>query len=201
MKSALNVIRSEHRALAAVIHGLQYLVEQVQKGGPAPDLKVFRAMIHYIDEFPERLHHPKEDRYLFARIMQRYPEGNSIISGLEAQHVHGAQRIRELERALLRWEEEGPVAFPDFAHQVKEFSDFHWKHMREEEDIVLPLAERVLLDEDWKEIDAAFEGNQDPLLGKDVQQGFDKLFSHIVNIAPPPIGLGPAASERKPDRR
>jgi hypothetical protein len=73
--------------------------------------------------------------------------------------------------------------------------------MREEEDIVLPLAERVLLDEDWKEIDAAFEGNQDPLLGKDVQQGFDKLFSHIVNIAPPPIGLGPAASERKPDRR
>jgi hemerythrin-like domain-containing protein len=195
MKTALEIIRSEHRALAAVIHGLQYLVEQVRKGGPAPDLKVFRAMIHYIDTFPERLHHPKEDRYLFAKIQQRYPEGNSIISGLEAQHVHGAQLIRELERALLAWEEEGAAAFPDFAHQVREFSDFHWKHMREEEDVVLPLAERVLLDEDWKEIDAAFEGNKDPLLGKDVQEDFDKLFSHIVNIAPPPIGLGPSIRE------
>ena len=38
--------------------------------------------------------------------------------------------------------------------------------MREEEDVVLPLAERVLLDEDWAEIDAAFEGNRDPLIGK-----------------------------------
>jgi hemerythrin-like domain-containing protein len=196
MKTALNIIRSEHRSLAAVIHGLQFLVEQVRKGEPAPDLKVFRAMIHYIDEFPERLHHPKEDRYLFARIMQRYPEGNSIISGLEAQHVHGAQLIRELERALLRWEEEGPSAFPDFAHRVEEFAQFHWQHMREEEDVALPLAERVLLDEDWKAIDAAFEGNQDPLIGKDVQQGFDQLFSHIVNIAPPPIGLGPAPAPK-----
>jgi hemerythrin-like domain-containing protein len=196
MRSALNIIRSEHRALAAVIHGLQYLVEQVHKGGAAPDLKVFRAMIHYIDNFPERLHHPKEDRYLFARIQARYPEGISIISGLEAQHVHGAQLIRELERALLRWEEEGTAAFPEFARQVSEYADFHWKHMREEEDVVLPLAERVLLDEDWKEIDAAFEGNRDPLLGKDTQKGFEQLFSHIVNIAPPPIGLGPDTSER-----
>jgi len=193
MKTALNIIRSEHRALAAVIHGLQYLVEQVQKGGPAPDLKVFRAMVHYIDTFPERLHHPKEDRYLFAKIQQRYPEGISIVSGLEAQHVRGAELIRELERSLLDWEERGQAAFPDFAHKVREFSEFHWKHMREEEDVVLPLAERVLLDEDWKEIDAAFEGNQDPLIGKDVEKDFDKLFSHIVNIAPPPIGLGPAA--------
>ena len=191
MKTALNIIRSEHRSLAAVIHGLQFLVEQIQKRGPKPDLKVFRAMIHYIDTFPERLHHPKEDRYLFAKIQLRYPEGNSIISGLEAQHVRGAELIRELERSLLEWEERGDIAFPDFAHKVREFSDFHWQHMREEEDVVMPLAERVLLDEDWKEIDAAFAGNQDPLIGKDVQKDFDKLFSHIVNIAPPPIGLGP----------
>jgi hypothetical protein len=67
--------------------------------------------------------------------------------------------------------------------------------MREEEDVVLPLAERVLLDEDWKEIDAAFEGNKDPLIGKVVQEDLDKLFSHIVNIAPPPIGVGPSAGE------
>jgi len=202
MKTALNIIRSEHRALAAVIHGLQFLVDQVRKGQPPPDLKVFRAMIHYIDEFPERLHHPKEDRYLFARIMQRYPEGNAIVSGLEAQHVHGAQLIRELERSLLRWEEEGQGAFPEFARRAEEYAEFHWKHMREEEDVVLPLAERVLLDEDWKAIDAAFEGNQDPLIGTDVQKNFDQLFSHIVNIAPPPIGLGPAPTPNGPqDRR
>lgn len=191
MRTALNVIRAEHRSLAAVIHGLQYLVDEIRKGRPAPDFKVFRAMLHYIDNFPERLHHPKEDRYLFAKLHQRYPEADAVLSGLEAQHVQGARLIRELERALLAWEEEGTPAFADFAHQVHEYSEFHWKHMREEEDVILPLAERVLTDEDWAEIDAAFEANRDPLIAKDVEKDFDKLFSHIVSIAPPPIGVGP----------
>ena len=43
--------------------------------------------------------------------------------------------------------------------------------MREEEDVVLPLAVRVLLDEDWNEIDAAFAGDEDPLIGKVLARG------------------------------
>lgn len=190
MRTALNVIRSEHRALAAVIHGLQYLVDQARKGPPAPDFKVLRAMLHYIDTFPERLHHPKEDRYLFAKVILRYPEGSSIISGLEAQHVHGAQLVRELERALLAWEEEGVTAFPSFAHQVRQFSEFHWKHMREEEDEVMPLAERVLSAEDWRAIDAAFTNNDDPMFGSAPREEYAALFKLILSQAPPPVGYG-----------
>ena len=28
-------------------------------------------MLRYIDEYPERLHHPKEDQFLFARLAKR----------------------------------------------------------------------------------------------------------------------------------
>jgi hemerythrin-like domain-containing protein len=191
MKTSLNVIRAEHRALAAIIHGLHYLVEQIRKGGPKPDFKVFRAMVYYIDTFPEKLHHPKEDRYLFRMLHERTQEANSVLESLEAQHIRGAALIRELEQALLRWEAGGDAFFPEFVRQVEHYSDFHWKHMREEEDFVLPLAERVLTAEDWKEIDAAFAGNADPLVGNDLQKDFNKLFSQIVSLAPPPIGVGP----------
>jgi hemerythrin-like domain-containing protein len=115
-----------------------------------------------------------------------------VLENLLVQHILGAKMIRELEHALLRWEEEGKAAFPEFARLAKEYSDFHWKHMQEEEDFVLPLAERVLTEEDWNEVDAAFASNQDPLFNKDVEKDFDRLFTHIVNIAPPPIGLGPS---------
>jgi hypothetical protein len=62
--------------------------------------------------------------------------------------------------------------------------------MQQEEEVVLPLAERALTDEDWREIDAAFAGNADPLIGQDVEKDFERLFTRIVNIAPPPIGVG-----------
>jgi hemerythrin-like domain-containing protein len=190
MRTALNVIRDEHRCLSAVLHGLQYFVNEVREDRRKPDFKVLRAMVHYIDTFPEKLHHPKEDRYLFARLRQRSTEGNAVLDRLEAEHIHGAKLIRDLEQDLLRWEMGGQDNFTAFADEVKHYADFHWYHMRQEEEVILPLAERALSEEDWREIDAAFAGNADPLIGKDVEKDFKRLFKRIVNIAPPPIGVG-----------
>jgi len=197
MKTALDVIRSEHRDLGAVLHGLQYLVREVRERRREPDFQVLRAMVHYIDTFPEKLHHPKEDRHLFARLRQRTKEASEVLDQLEAQHVHGAKLIRDLEQNLLRWEMGGPESFAAFADEVERFADFHWRHMRQEEDVVLPLAGRVLTAEDWREIDEAFAGNADPLIDKDLEKDFNRLFKRIVNMAPPPIGLGPEGPRRK----
>jgi hypothetical protein len=63
--------------------------------------------------------------------------------------------------------------------------------MRIEETIILPAAEIALSEEDWTELDLAFEQNADPLTGKYAPGPvFEKLFSRIVSIAPAPIGLG-----------
>jgi hemerythrin-like domain-containing protein len=158
-------------------------------------------MVQYIDRFPERLHHPKEDKYLFALLRQRTADADAVLDELEAQHVHGAKLIRDLEWTLVNWENKGATAFAEFARRVREYSEFHWKHMRQEEDVVLPLAERVLTAQDWSALDIAFEGNRDPLIGVEVQQDFDKLFSRIVNLAPPPIGLGPEPQAHPPTRK
>jgi hypothetical protein len=48
-----------------------------------------------------------------------------------------------------------------------------------------------LTDEDWAEVDQAFDLNADPLTGKHPPgPAFEKLFSRIVAKAPAPIGLG-----------
>jgi len=64
--------------------------------------------------------------------------------------------------------------------------------MRQEEEIILPAASRLLLAEDWQEIEAAFASNRDALTGLDMKDDFEKLFSLIVNITPAPMGLGDA---------
>ncbi len=62
--------------------------------------------------------------------------------------------------------------------------------MRKEEVEVMPAAERHLLPEDWAEIDAAFGSHGDPLFGVDAETEFGTLFRKIVDLAPPPIGVG-----------
>lgn len=189
MRSALDVIRGEHRSLTAVLIGLWYLVDEVSEGRSEPNFRVLRAMMHYIDTFPEKLHHPKEQRYLFPRLRQRTDTANAALDQLEAEHIHGKKLIRDLEQALLRWEMGGQQDFTTFAQAVEHYVGFHKRHMQREEQVILPLAERMLTEEDWREIDAAFSGNADPL-NAGVERDFEHLFRRIVTIAPPPLGFG-----------
>ena len=186
---AINKIHDEHRSLAAVLHGLKQLAHEAEDSTARPGFAAFRAMIRYIDEFPEKLHHPKEDDYLFARLVARYPAARSLVDRLHGEHVEGAQRVRELERALVFFEEGWPKGAREFRQTVDAFADFHWKHMRAEETELMPLAERHLTAEDWQAIDAAFGVNQDPVAGVQ-EKDMEALFTRIVNLAPAPVGLG-----------
>jgi hemerythrin-like domain-containing protein len=188
---ALRIIRDEHRTLAAVLHGMLHLVRQIGEGGARSDPKVLDAMVYYIDTFPERYHHPKEDRYLFRILRQRCAEAGPLIDRLETEHRAGSEKIRALEQALTRFHAGGKTEFTNFRTAVEAYAKFHWDHMQAEERELLPLAEKYLTAADWSEIDTAFEGHADPLLGADVAEQYDALFSRIVNLAPPPIGVGP----------
>jgi len=191
MNKAIRIIRDEHRSISAVLSGLIELTRVARTPGVQPGFAVFRAMIHYIDEFPERLHHPKEDRFLFARLAERAPETRPLLEELRQEHVRGAQLVRELESALLAYEVEGARALPAFDAAVSAYAQFHWDHMRKEEERVLPLAQQHLTEADWRWIEDAFSGNRDPIADLR-ERDFEKLYDRIVNLAPAPIGLGEA---------
>ena len=189
---AIWIIRDEHRALAAILHGMLFLVRKIRDRGATPDFNLFGAMIYYIDAFPERFHHPKEDRYLFHVLRIRHPASASLLDRLEDEHRTGAYKIRALEQALARYQHGGVSEFPDFAKAVEDYAAFHWNHMRAEEDEVLPLAEKHLSAADWDGVDTAFLGHVDPMHGAGAEGEYQALFTRIVNLAPPPIGVGPA---------
>jgi len=188
--NAINVIHDEHRSLAAVLHGMLYLVRAIRDGRAAPDFQLFGAMVYYIDAFPERFHHPKEESYLFRLLRLRHPAAAPVLDRLHAEHREGELHIRQLEIALRRYEHGGDAHFEAFAAAVEDYAAFHWRHMRAEEDEVLPLARAHLSQGDWEEIDDAFAGNTDPLLGAAAGDEYEALFRRIAHLAPPPIGLG-----------
>ena len=80
---AIRIIKDEHRALAAVLHGMLYLVHRTRDRGDPPDFHVLGAMIYYVDAFPERFHHPKEDQYLFRLLRIRYPDATEVVDRLK----------------------------------------------------------------------------------------------------------------------
>jgi len=193
MAKTLNIIRDEHRSISAILHGMEYLVDRVRTRKAKIDPRVFSAMIYYLDTFSERMHHPKEDRYLFKAMRSRGGEAAAVVADLEKEHAAGGEALKRLEQSLVRYEEGGDKEFPAFAEAVAKFVREYRDHMQKEESVVFPLAQRILSTADWQAIDRAFEENRDPLAAQRESRDFEKLFDRIVSLAPPPIGIGPEA--------
>ena len=189
MQKAIGIIYDEHRSISAVLSALKALARMASDGRSKPDFAVFRAMIYYIDAFPERMHHPKEDAYLFAHLLRRDPDARALVDELKAEHVEGARLVRDLEQAMLAYEQIWPKGAERFDAAVDAYAQFHWNHMRREEHDVIPRAERALKPEDWADIEAAFAGNADPIA--DLRNSdFNALYQRILTLAPAPVGLG-----------
>jgi hemerythrin-like domain-containing protein len=189
--TSIRIIRDEHTTLAALLRSLGMMVDLDPGAHPHNYFDVLRSMLFYIDEFPERLHHPKESELLFPKVASRAPETLALIAQLNHEHEVGESKVRALQHLLLAWELLGESRRKPFEVAIKSFLGFYLEHMRLEENVVLPAALKVLAPEDWKEIDVAFETNCDPLTGQYPRDPiYDQLFTRIVNLAPAPIGLG-----------
>lgn len=189
--TAIDIILDEHRSLAAVLHGLRHLVREMRDRNAKPDFRLLGAMLYYLDAFSEKLHNPKESTYLFARLRERTREADDVLGLLDRQHAESSQLGRDLEHALARLEAGVPDGLPLFSKAVDTLMNEAWQHMATEEKVLLPIARQHLLPEDWAEIAGAFSTNGDPRFGAEPDHEFRDLFSRIVNLAPPPIGVGP----------
>jgi len=191
--NALKIIRDEHAALAAVLRSMTLLVRDARRRNRTPNFHVLRAMLFYVDEFPERLHHVKESTMLFPRLRECTHEAATVLARLDNDHRNGAAHIRELEHQLVAWELLGDARREAFERALDDYVAFYLEHMRVEETEVLPLAERHFGEADWLMLDRAFGAHRDPLVTAGPETPYIELFRTIVNITPAPYGLGEAA--------
>jgi hemerythrin-like domain-containing protein len=183
--SSIRIIKEEHVALAAMMK----VFEQALVTGPGDAPEIFfdamRAMLFYVDEFPEQLHHPKESHLLFPRVARLAPETLETIAQLEKDHAKGESAVRELQHLLLAWELMGESRRDIFVATARRYIGFYLAHMQMEETVIFPAALRVLSAEDWRELDAAFATNCDPLTGKYKRNpAYDRLFARILMHSP-----------------
>jgi hemerythrin-like domain-containing protein len=188
---ASQAIRNQHASIAAVLQSLTMMINHGPGEDPERFFDVVRAMLFYIDEFPERQHHPTESKLLFPKLLRLAPDLGKTIEALEADHLEGEGKVRALQHQLLAWELIGESRRAAFEESARAYVQFYLDHMRREETELLPAAHRLLSPVDWAELDAAFLAEPDPLGPGHRDPSFDRLYTRIVMSAPAPIGVGP----------
>lgn len=188
MRPALRVLAREHLALRAVARLLAMEAETLVAGGPA-EIDLMDSIVEYLEAFPNRIHHPKEEDQVFLRMRLRAPQQcTSLLGKLLADHQNEAEHIATLIAALDDYRAgHGADRLAEIAGTYAKFLDLH---IDLEDQEAFPLAEKLLTEEDWKAVNAAFLANDDPLAGDVNAAGhFAELYRRILALGAPPPGL------------
>jgi len=195
---AYDIIRNEHRAIAAVVHCLEQILKEVREDELDPPFDLFDLIIRYLAEFPDQFHHPKEDDYLFPAVARQDPGAAAVIHELQDQHEDCVRKTAGLASLLAAWKAGKAGSHEAFDQAAKSYVAFQWEHIRLEETKILPAARETLSEADWRTIDTAFGENDDPIFGANPKAAFNGLFRKIVATAPAPWGLG---ARHEPNKR
>ncbi len=141
MTSPLDTLRREHRDIARVLCAVEDAVatdaavaENLRSGRLAPLLRYLRVM-------PCSIHHPKEESLLpilAAKDFGIAPE----VEKHHRDHAIGYALLREIDRALARTKDAKDYA--RFREIVLNYVEHKRWHIAREDEVLLPLAERLL---------------------------------------------------------
>ena len=181
---ACALIQDEHRSLAAIVQGMARLVASARSQNAGGfDREGFELMLRYVHDFPQRLHHPKEEQSLHRRLRARGDRANALLDSLEAQHRHEYELVSALQTAFTSCAADArddDAALAALSAALDGFAAHVWDHLRTEEHTLLPMAVDILDEKDWAEIAQVFEGNQDPGYGGWSDEEFRRHFMRLA---------------------
>ncbi|HEX7271317.1 MAG TPA: hemerythrin domain-containing protein [Casimicrobiaceae bacterium] len=178
MPDTLALWHAEHVNFSRLLDLLELQLTALHDGG-APDYETMLDIMYYMTHYPDVLHHPKED-LVFARIREREAGAAPTVDRLTEQHAslraRGNQLVGDLNSVL-----DGSIVSRErIESAVHAYLDAFREHMSLEESRVLPLAARLLKQQDWAAIDSAIRHFEDPLFGSRTEERYAALARHIA---------------------
>jgi hemerythrin-like domain-containing protein len=161
----------EHRHAARL---LDVLEQQLDLAGRdrAIDRDAVRSVMHYMTEYPDAYHHPREDA-LFVRLARREPRLRKRIAAIEREHRTIGRAGKELLEAAGR----RPGAGADesrLAVRLRDYLNAQRAHMTIEERDLFPRVAESLDDEDLAAIERDFRRVTDPIFEASVRDAYSE---------------------------
>lgn len=181
MPKVLRQLRKEHADIARLL-GLLDRQLAVFAAGERPDYDLVRKVIDYFLDYPDAVHHPKED-LIYRRLAGCDDALAKAVGNLESEHEALAAKTGDLAEILREILAEELIDRARMRDMTEDFVRTYRSHMRREEEQMFPAAEQYLSAEDWVAIDAHAKDRSDPLFGSRVAEHYRSLRDDIDGLA------------------
>ena len=160
MSQAIDDLMHEHEAILFALKILGAF-EQRLHAGVATEREDIAAFLGFLKEFADKCHHGKEEGILFpAMVAAGVPEQNGPVGALLDEHAQGREWIRTMEASL-----QPALDAAAFTRAAAAYSALLQAHIRKENEMLFPMAEKLLSPEQLDALFEAFEAHEENVIG------------------------------------
>lgn len=181
MSDAIAALNRDHANMAKLLEVLESEILAIEVG-KTPDYPLLQDIMHYMTQYPDRFHHPKEN-LIFAQVLKREPRARADIARLLREHVSLSLAAQNFEILLCTSHVDSVKVREGLGKAAFAYIRALRQHMFLVEKNLFPMAETVLTDKDWQEIEGAVDAIEDPLFGVEIAKGYERLHRLIIDQA------------------
>ncbi|CAL1241251.1 hemerythrin domain-containing protein [Candidatus Methylocalor cossyra] len=181
MHRLLQDLHRDHGNLERVLCLLERQLHLIRAGEHA-DLFMLCEVVDYVQNYPDRIHHPRED-LVYAVFRERNPGHGALVERLLEEHRTLLASTAELKASLDQWQSDSPLPRELVVARISNYLRLQREHLQREEREIYGLLAEGLEDADWERIEASMPPGTDPLFGDPSRRRYETLYGAASHCA------------------
>ena len=180
VEQLMSGLRTDHRNMALLLDLLDLETERLAASGE-PDYDLVRDIMLYMTEYPDVVHHPKED-LIYQRLRSLHPEIDDDLKRVETDHQNIEKSGLMLKNDIEAMSVGANLNRDEIIDNLRQYIEQLREHMYWEEKELFTLADELQSDGDWSAVVLKNDEIGDPLYGPRVERKYRRLLARIQRL-------------------
>lgn len=169
-----------------ILHVLKRSTAEAQgiRDGAAIRTDLIEMMLDFFRNFTDKCHHAKEEKHLFPMLETKGMSHDSgPIAVMLAEHAEGRRLLSQIDGLLPVAKQGGQGAIAAIGETLSGYVNLLENHITKENNVLFPLAERVLSEADRAALEKAFALVEEIETGEGMHEKYHRLAHEISDHA------------------
>lgn len=172
-------LTAEHNAIKRMLRILEQVARRLE-AGQAVDAADLEQSVEFIRGFADRCHHGKEEDLLFRALEEAgLSRESGPIAVMLSEHGLGRDYVKDMAGAIPGYRAGDRGAAASFAEKARGYAALLEQHIHKEDNILYPLAERMLSVQKQEELLAAFAQVERERVGPGQHEAYHALLDRL----------------------
>ncbi len=157
MPTATEVLKKEHQAILKMVKASETVAQRLRKGEKISP-ETLATFEDFFGTFADQCHHGKEEDILYPLLEARgVPKAGGPLGVMFDEHEQGRALVRQMRQASASHASKAEGSAETWANAAEEYGTLLRSHIFKEENVLFPMAERVLSGSELNHVAEDFE--------------------------------------------